>query len=321
MDAIYLGLFGVVIGVVLWWWNEYWYVLPLKFKCLKSSTKLPPGHMGLPFIGEMISFLWYFKIVRRPDDFINAKQCKYGDGGGMFRTHLFGEPSIIVYTPAVNKFVLFSDTNFKQEWPTVELMGVTSMVAVHGKAHTRVRNFVTNAINRPDALSRIAALVQPHIVTALRSWDDMGKIKAKVETQKMSFESIAKLFLGKEPGDFLNSLDKLYQGVLPGVRAYPINVPGFAYHHALRCRRKLEKIFYMELDKRKSKNENMVETIDLMDGLMQIEDDEGDKLSDKEVVDNIVSLVLGGYISTSLVSMWAIYLLAKHPNVLEKLRV
>jgi len=76
----------------------------------------------------------------------------------------------------------------------------------------------------------------------------------------------------------------------------------------------------MELGKRK--NENKVEsTIDLMDGLMQIEDGEGDKLSDKEVVDNIVSLVIGGYMSTSLSSMWAIYLLAKHPIVLKKLRV
>jgi ent-kaurenoic acid hydroxylase len=76
----------------------------------------------------------------------------------------------------------------------------------------------------------------------------------------------------------------------------------------------------MELDKRK--NENNVETlIDLMDGLIQIEDSEGGKLSDKEVIDNIVSLVFGGYISTSVVSMWAIYLLAKHPNVLQKLRV
>jgi ent-kaurenoic acid hydroxylase len=76
MDAIYLGWFGLVIGFVLWWWNEYWYVVPLKFKCSKSATKLPLGHMGFPIIGEMISFLWYFKIVRRPDDFINAKRRK-----------------------------------------------------------------------------------------------------------------------------------------------------------------------------------------------------------------------------------------------------
>jgi len=85
------------------------------------------------------------------------------------------------------------------------------------------------------------------------------------------------------------------------------------------CRRKLEDIFWMELEKRKT--ENKVETSDLMDGLMQIEDGDGDKLSDKEVVDNIVSLVAAGYIPTSLASTWAIYLLAKYPIVLKKLRV
>ncbi|WJX36850.1 ent-kaurenoic acid monooxygenase [Trifolium repens] len=228
--------------------------------------------MGFPFIGEMISLLWYFKIVRRPDDFINAKRRKYGDGEGMFRTHLFGKPSIIVYAPAIHKFVLFSDSNFKQDWPTVEVMGRTSMVAVHGKAHTRVRNFVINAINRPDALTRIAALVQPNIVVSLRSWAEIGKIKAKFETQKLILENIGKLFLGKESGPFINSLHKLYQALLLGVRAYPINIPGFAYHHALQCRRKLEDIFWMELSNRKSENKG--ETIDLMDGLIQIEDGE-----------------------------------------------
>jgi hypothetical protein len=46
-----------------------------------------------------------------------------------------------------------------------------------------------NAINRPDALSRIAALVQPRQVAALRSWAEMGKINTKVETEKVSTPS------------------------------------------------------------------------------------------------------------------------------------
>ncbi|XP_045823498.1 ent-kaurenoic acid oxidase 1-like [Trifolium pratense] len=318
MDTIYLGWFGLVIGFVLWWWNEYWYVFPLKYQCSKSATKLPPGHMGFPFIGEMISFLWYFKIVRRPDDFINAKRRKYGDGDGMFRTHLFGVPSIIVYNASVHKYVLHKEDIFKADWPTIELMGRTSMAAVHGKAHTRVRSFVTNAINRPEALNRIAAHVQPRMVIALQSWAQSGKINARFETQKLTFDNIGKLFMSMEPGPLLQSMDKLYQALLLGVRAYPINIPGFAYHRALQCRKKLEHIFWMELDKRKNKNK--VETIDIMDGLIQIEDGESDKLSDKEVVENIVSLVAAGYISTSLVSMWAIYLLDKYPIVLKKLR-
>lgn len=75
----------------------------------------------------------------------------------------------------------------------------------------------------------------------------------------------------------------------------------------------------VELEKKKTQKE--VVTNDLMDGLMQITDDEGNKLCDQEVLDNIVSLVVAGYASTSLASMWAIYYLAKYPNVLITLRV
>lgn len=59
---------------VVWWGNDFWYVtLNLK---LIPGTKLPPGHMGLPFVGEMFHFLWYFKILRRPDDYIHSKRHK-----------------------------------------------------------------------------------------------------------------------------------------------------------------------------------------------------------------------------------------------------
>jgi len=50
---------------------------------------------------------------------------------------------------------------------------------------------------------------------------------------QLSFGNIGKLFVGKDSGPFLNSLEKLNQGLAPGVRAYPINIPGFACHHAL----------------------------------------------------------------------------------------
>lgn len=74
--ALVLGGFPF-LGFLLWWWNELWYVLPLKMRQSPTGAKLPPGVMGFPFIGEMLTFLWYFKVLRRPDDFINAKRTKY----------------------------------------------------------------------------------------------------------------------------------------------------------------------------------------------------------------------------------------------------
>lgn len=309
-----------LLGLLLWWWNELWYVLPLK----ATNKRLPPGHMGLPFIGDMISFLWYFKFLKRPDDYITAKRRRYvavaDDRVGLFRSHLFGIPTIIACAPHVSKFVFHSHDNFILQWPTVTLMGTDSLVAVQGEDHARLRSFVVNAINRPNSLRRIALLVQPRIVAALESWAQKAQFKAHHETKTVTFENIGKLFGGFEAGPLLDNMDKLFQGAVKGMRAYPINIPGFAYHHAVDCRKKLEEIFWGELRKRKMKNDDDDE-YDLMDGLMKIEDEEGKRLSEKEVVDNIVSLIVAGYLSTALVTTWAIYYLAKYPNVLSKLRV
>ncbi|KAK9925920.1 hypothetical protein M0R45_023179 [Rubus argutus] len=276
------------------------------------------GHLGCPFLGEMLTFLWYFKILRRPDEFINAKRAKYGDGVGMYRTHLFGTPSIITCLPAVNKFIFQSEEAFSLNWPNVDLVGSSSLVAVQGSSHARLRSYVINVISKPNALRRIAGLVQPRMVAAFESWALKGRIKAYDESKKVTVENIGKLFVSLEPGPLLDTIDKFIEGVVKGFRAHPFNVPGSAYHSALQCRRQLEAIFRVELEKKRNRKE-AVKT-DLMDGLMQIKDDEGDKLSDKEVIDNIVSLVIGGYTSTALSTMWAIYYLAKYPNVLQKLR-
>ncbi|KAI4365907.1 hypothetical protein MLD38_021846 [Melastoma candidum] len=56
---------------------------------------------------------------------------------------------------------------------------------------------------------------------------------------------------------------------------------------------------------------------DLLDGLMQVKDEQGNKLTDREVVDNIGSLIFGGFESMALSNMWVIYYLAKYLKVLE----
>lgn len=88
----------------------------------------------------------------------------------------------------------------------------------------------------------------------------------------------------------------------------------------MQCRRKLNSVFREEVKRRKLKAK-LEEHDDVMSGLMRMEDEQGRRLGDDEVVDNIVSLVLGGYESTSSTIMWATYHLAKLPAVLAKLRV
>lgn len=79
-------------------------------------------------------------------------------------------------------------------------------------------------------------------------------------------------------------------------------------------------IFREELERRK-KSGATVPKNDLMEALMQMKDEEGKRLTDVEVLDNMVTLIIAGYASTSVAMMWALYYLAKYPDVLQKLRV
>ncbi|KAL2482022.1 Ent-kaurenoic acid oxidase 2 [Forsythia ovata] len=206
---------------------------------------------------------------------------RYGDGVGLYRTYLFGSPSIIVYSPYANKFVLQDANNFSPGWPSNEIVGRTSLVAVDGDSHTRVRSFVVRAINQPDSLRSITLTIQPRVTTALQSWAKKGRITVFKEAKKVTFENIGKYFASFEPGPVLDNLDVLFKGLVNGFRASPINLPGTTYHHSLKCRKKVMAIFREELEKRKKSE---------------------------------------GYESTSLAIMWAFYYIAKYPDVLRKLQ-
>ncbi|KAF7111403.1 hypothetical protein CFC21_111416 [Triticum aestivum] len=338
--AWWLGLlFGAVplLCLTVWHSTDAWHCAAFALK--HGGRRLPPGHMGVLFLGETLSLLWYFKLARRPDDFIGAKKSAYGSGavdsqdtrtGVQVLYKSTSSPSIVACSPAANKFVLQSAESFGIRWPVPELVGITSVVNVEGSSHARLRGFILAAINRPSSLQTIATVVQPRVVAALGTWADKGTIVAATEIKKMTFANICKMFISMEPSPLTDKIDQWFGDLLYGLRAYPFDFPGTASHGArkiwshsseefngMQSRRKLDAIFREDLEARKKVDK---QCDDLMGGLMQMKDEHGKKLSNEEVVDNIVSLVIAGYESTTIAIMWAVYHLAKSPIVLAKLR-
>jgi ent-kaurenoic acid hydroxylase len=121
-----------------------------------------------------------------------------------------------------------------------------------------------------------------------------------------------------EPSPLTVKMDQWFTNLVAGLRAFPLDFPGTACHDARKCRRKLNAVFQEELEARKNTTKKYD---DVMSGFMELEDEQGKKLSDDEVVDNIVSVVVAGYESTASAIMWATYHLAKSPDILAKLRV
>ncbi|KAF8718680.1 hypothetical protein HU200_024980 [Digitaria exilis] len=238
-----------LLALAVWYANDAGHRAAFALKrCWRRRLPLPPGHMGLPFIGESLSLLWYFKLARRPDGFVDAKKKRYGDGAGVYRTHLFGSPTVLVCSPAANKFVLQSSQDaFGIRWPAPELVGVSSIVNVEGRKHARLRGFILAAINRPGSLRTIAEVVQPRVVAALRSWAHKGTITAATEIKKVTFENICKMFVSMDPSPLTDMIDECFAGLVAGFRAFPLDLPGTAYRHARAVRAKRKKSFHHEV--------------------------------------------------------------------------
>lgn len=68
----------------------------------KRSLPLPPGSFGLPAIGETISFL-------RDSDFNEKRHKRYGS---VFKTHIFGRPTVMMSGAEANEFLLTNDNRY-----------------------------------------------------------------------------------------------------------------------------------------------------------------------------------------------------------------
>ncbi|KEH37116.1 putative cytochrome P450 [Medicago truncatula] len=298
--------------------NVNWWLYESKLGVKQYS--LPPGDMGWPFIGNMWSFLRAFKS-KDPDSFISSFVSRYGSTG-IYKALMFGNPSVIVTTPEACKRVLSDDEKFTPGWPrsTIELIGKNSFIAMAYDEHKRLRRLTSSSINGMEALSLYLTYIEENVISSLEKWSNMGQIEFLTEIRKLTFKIIMHIFLSSESEPVMEALEKEYTILNHGVRAMHINVPGFAYYKALKARKNLVAIFQSIVDERRNirKRYSQKKAKDMMDSLIDVEDDNGRKLGDEDIIDIMLMYLNAGHESSGHITMWATYFLQKHPEYLQK---
>ncbi|KNA09938.1 hypothetical protein SOVF_148930 [Spinacia oleracea] len=239
---------------------------------------------------------------------------------------MFGNPSVMVTTPETCRKVLNDDEHFRPGWPrsTVELIGKKSFISIPFEEHKRLRRLTAAPINGHEALSNYIEYIEKISKSSLDKLSKMGEIEFLTQLRKLTFRIIMYIFLSSESEPVMEALEKEYTTLNYGVRAMAINVPGFAYHKALKARKKLVAVFQGIIDERRALKRDGVAVKarkDMMDDLLQVEDENGRKLTDEDIIDVLVMYLNAGHESSAHTIMWATVLLQKHPEFLHKAKV
>jgi cytochrome P450 len=279
---------------------------------VQSAPSLPPGRLGLPVIGETISFAL-------DPNFVEKRQKKYGP---IFKTRLLGQQTIVVIGAEANRMVLASDFDrfsWRQGWPDTfkELLG-ESLFVMDGAEHKHKRKLLMPAFHG-RALASYWDTMEQFTLSYLAQWERQGSFTWLPEFQKLTFDIASKLLLGSEPGPETAQLSRWFRTLTNGLVTLPIRLPWTPYGRALKARDKL--LAHIETTVRHRQSlPDAEQPMDALGMLMQSRDENGHGLSLAELkVQSLLLLVAGHETTTASLTMLC-YELARNPEVLERAR-
>ncbi|PMB19199.1 cytochrome P450 [Fischerella thermalis CCMEE 5205] len=273
-----------------------------------TSLPLPPGSFGLPLIGETIPFL-------KDPNFTEKRYKKYGS---LFKTHIFGRPTLIVTGAEGNRFLFSNDHKyFSNNWPysTRILLGPASLSVQKGTEHQNRRKLLSQAF-QPRALTSYASTMEQITHQYLDRWEKLATFAWYPELRNYTLDIACKLLVGVDCAS-QTQLGEWYKIWVNGLFTLPINLPWTNFGKALRCRKlllaEIEKIVHQRQETGNSYQ-------DVLELLLQAEDEEGKRLSLNELKDQLLTLLFAGHetLTSALASLCL--LLVQNPEVLATAR-
>ncbi|XP_044508147.1 cytochrome P450 90A1-like [Mangifera indica] len=304
-DLLHGMFYSVIISVVIF------------FFIFRSSRnrrlRLPPGSLGLPFLGETLQLIAAYK-TENPEPFIDERVSRFGS---IFTTHVFGEPTVFSADPEANRFILQNEGRlFECSYPSSisNLLGKHSLLLMKGSLHKRMHSLTMSFANSSIIKDHLLVDIDRLVRLNMASWSD--RILLMEEAKKITFELTVKQLMSFDPGEWTESLRKEYVLVIEGFFTVPLPILSTTYRRAIQARRKVAEALSLIVRERRKESEGGERKSDMLGALLAGDDG----FSDEEIVDFLLALLVAGYETTSTIMTLAVKFLTETPLALAQLK-
>ena len=235
--------------------------------------------------------------------------------GETFKTNLLTCPTVVLASPSGNK-AAFSNSNTSLPYSVAAIMGAKSLVAIAGPSATRIRDTLMMFL-RPESLQRYMSRVDLILLRFIRAHlEGKSEVLLFPLMKKVIFSIACEVFIGLQDGKDQELLLLDFMIMVKGMVELPINIPGTGYNKALAAADAIRKRLQVWIDKRRRGMAAglVIDHQDVLSGFLVYKDEHGQPFSDKEVKDNILTLLFAGHYTSTFVATMACKYLASNPR-------
>lgn len=281
-----------------------------------SNLKSPPrlqSHSLLGSAGEM---------QRDPLGFLRQAR-QYGDIVRM--RFVFSDAYLIYHPDSVKHILQENNRNYNKDVFTYKLFRPflgQGLLLNDGVSWLHQRRLMQPAFHR----KRIAAygtIMTDSTRDLLKGWErsvqQVSSLDIAEEMMRLTLDIVGQTLFGRDLSDETNTIGSAVTTLLHQLGNYmytpfpPISVPTRRNRRLLAANRSLEQVIYGMIAERRQQN---MDTGDLLSMLLLARDEEtGQGMNDKQVRDELMTMLIAGHETTANTLAWTWYLLSQHPEV------
>jgi cytochrome P450 family 110 len=289
-----------------------------------SAQQLPDGPQTHPWVQT-------FEWLTNPLEYMEDCAERYGD---IFTARIgpVFSPQVFISNPQAIQQIFTTDPKQLDSGEPAgikaPLLGPQSLLALEGKPHQRQRKLLTPPLHgeRMLAYGQLSRDITEQIIS---QWQVGESFSILPSMQAISFEVILKAVFGLDDGPRYEKLKELLIKILnpqqPLVSAMMLVFPSLQrdlgswspWGKFLRLRQQVDELIYAEIQERKEQPDPS--RTDILSLMMAARDEQGQSMTDLELRDELITLLVAGHETTATSLAWALYWVHDLPQVREKL--
>jgi len=283
-----------------------------------TTPRRAPVAPRLPLVGHFLEFR------RDPLAFLRAMREAHGDvvdvAIGPLKVTLLSHPDLVEDILVTRSRLWQKDRFLRTNLRPVLGHGLLSS---EGDFWRKQRRLAQPAFHR-DRIAAYAGIMVRHAEGLATTWRDGEEREVHKDMMRLTLAIVAEALFGADAGDHASTVGEALDAILAIVAdPLPVFLPVLARLPTPRRRRfdrcvsSLDRVIYGFIDARRKTEASS--RVDLMSMLLEARDEDGSRMTDRQLRDECMTLFLAGHETTALNLSWTWLLLTRHPEAKAKL--